>query len=372
MTHSKQSPSDPRPGMTLADRFGPRLGGADIMSGNEPMLTAPAPWHEFETMRDAQVDLGTEKTLELTVVNRDIIADGIVALDLSAPDGRSLPDWAPGAHIELVLDGSTIRQYSLIGSHTNSAVWKIAVRYQKAGRGGSIRVHEMLNVGSKVVCRQPRNQFALLPAERYVFIAGGIGITPILSMVRAAEEAGADWFLAYGGRSRDSMAFLNELSRHGEHFRAWPRDESGRIPLDSLVGNIDSPTRVYCCGPEPLLNAVQIACAANPSISLHFERFTPPQPETASSQESIEVELKASNKTVLVAPNQSILEAVEEAGVEILSSCRNGMCGTCETDVIEGQPEHRDCFLSKDEQASGATMMICVSRAKSPRLVLDL
>jgi ferredoxin-NADP reductase len=223
--------------------------------------------------------------------------------------------------------------------------------------------------------RGPRNHFPLLSSPRYQFIAGGIGITPILAMIEAAVARGAEWQLLYGGRKRESMAFLDELSAYGDSVTVWPQDERGFLPVDSVLGEPRDDTLVYCCGPETLLDAVETACRPWPAGSLHTERFAA-KPETAEPAPgalgTFEVECRQSGVTVTVGPDESILDAVEAAGVEVLASCMAGVCGTCETAVLEGKPKHRDSVLTQVEREAGQMMLICVSRSCSERLVLDI
>jgi ferredoxin-NADP reductase len=220
--------------------------------------------------------------------------------------------------------------------------------------------------------RGPRNNFPLAPSPRYLFIAGGIGITPMLPMVRAAVAARAEWQLVYGGRQRSSMAFLDELAGHGERVRVWPQDEAGFLPLDELLGQPQPDTLVYCCGPEPLLSAVERGCAGWPRGALHVERFVAKPLTEPVRTEAFEVRLASSGLTLTVPVDRSILSVVEEAGVGVLSSCGEGTCGTCETPVLEGVPDHRDSVLDAEQREAGDCMMICVSRSCTPRLVLDL
>ena len=308
--------------------------------------------------------LATERELATLVAEKVGLADGVVALSLRAAGGGELPAWEPGAHVDLVLPGGVARQYSLCGDPDDRSVYRIAVLREPDGRGGSRHVHDELEAGGSVRVRGPRNHFPLLPARRYVFIAGGIGVTPILPMLARAEAAGAEWRLLYGGRTRASMAFLDELARYGEKVVVAPQDECGLLDLDRWLPGDD--TLVYCCGPEPLLAAVE---ARRPE-RLRVERFAPR--ENVVGGEGFEVVLRGSGVTVEVAPDASILEAVERAGVPILSSCREGTCGTCETVVLDGVPDHRDAVLSADERAAGDVMMICVSRSCTPRIVLEL
>ncbi|MFF0013959.1 PDR/VanB family oxidoreductase [Streptomyces sp. NPDC005374] len=305
---------------------------------------------------------------ELVVDRRDSAADGVLALTLRHPLGEQLPAWEPGAHIDVLLGPGLERQYSLCGDPADRSGWRIAVLREPAGRGGSAHVHEQLEQGDKVRVRGPRNHFALRPAPRYRFIAGGIGITPILPMLAAAEAEGAQWTLLYGGRSRDSMAFTEELSRYGDRVTVAPQDETGLLDLASVLDGVPEGTLVYCCGPGALLDAVEARC---PAGLLHVERFAPKEQPVGANTE-FEVELAQSGKSLTVPADVSVLDAVRASGVEVLFSCTEGTCGTCETDVLEGTPDHRDSVLTDEEREAGETMMICVSRCRGRKLVLDL
>ncbi|KUN74511.1 ferredoxin [Streptomyces canus] len=311
----------------------------------------------------------------LTVAARTLAADGVVSLTLRRPDGGALPAWAPGAHIDVLLDGDAdglVRQYSLCGHPAERETWQIAVLREPEGRGGSAYVHDHLREGSTVRVRGPRNNFPLRPATRHLFVAGGVGITPILPMVEAAEAAGADWSLLYGGRTRTSMAFLDRLAPHGERVLVRPQDEYGLLDLAAHLGVPKEGTLVHACGPEPLLRAVQEQCAGWPPGTLGVERFAPVATTGTGAATAFELELARSGLTLTVPPDRSVLDTVEEAGVTVDFSCREGTCGTCETDVLDGTPDHRDSLLTEDERAAGDTMLICVSRSCGPRLVLDL
>lgn len=299
---------------------------------------------------------------------RRLIADGVLALTLADPLGAPLPVWAPGAHIDLLLAPGLERQYSLCGDPADRTSWRIAVLREEHGRGGSAYAHERLGLGDKVRFRGPRNHFALRTAPRYRFVAGGIGITPILPMLAAAEAAGAEWSLLYGGRSRSSMAFAGELARYGDRVTLAPEDETGLLDLPPVLDHLPDDTLVYCCGPGPLLYAVAARC---PAGRLHVERFRPKE-QLGHEEGEFEVVLARSGRRLTVPPGVSVLDAVRAAGVEVLYSCTEGTCGTCETEVVEGTPDHRDSLLTEDERAAGETMLICVSRCRGKRLVLDL
>lgn len=209
-------------------------------------------------------------------------------------------------------------------------------------------------------------------AEAYLFIAGGIGITPLLAMAREASRTRTPWRLVHGGRSRTSMAFGTELTALAElpggSVEFVPQDECGHIDLDVLLGELPFGTQVYCCGPEPLLAAVEERCPA-----ARTERFAAPAtPQRDGEDTAFDVLCSRAGRTVEVGPESSVLDALEGAGITVPSSCRDGICGTCETKVLEGTPDHRDFLLSEGEKAAGASMMLCVSRSHTPRLVLDL
>ncbi|MFC8089003.1 PDR/VanB family oxidoreductase [Streptomyces sp. NPDC057301] len=305
---------------------------------------------------------------ELVVARREFAADGVLALTLRHPLGEQLPAWEPGAHIDVVLGPELERQYSLCGDPADRTAWRIAVLREPDGRGGSAHVHEQVGQGHKVRVRGPRNHFRLEPASRYVFVAGGIGITPILPMLAAAEAAGAALTLLYGGRTRQSMAFAEELGPYGGRVTVAPQDESGLLDLASVLDDLPTGTLVYCCGPGPLLDAVEARC---PSEVLRVERFQAKEQPVGEDGE-FDVELAQSGLTLTVAQGVSVLDTVRAAGIEVLFSCTEGTCGTCETDVLDGTPDHRDSVLTREEQESGETMMICVSRCRGKRLVLDL
>lgn len=316
-----------------------------------------------------------EQELRLRVRRMEWEAEGVLSVVLEALDGGELPRWSPGAHLDLHLPDVITRQYSLCGSPTERTRWRIAVLREVEGRGGSAAVHTRLRPGDIVDVVGPRNNFALHQATAYLFVAGGIGITPLLPMIEAADHAGTPWRLLYGGRTRSSMAFVDDLTeRYGDRVEVVPQDELGLLDLDALLAEPEDDTLVYCCGPEPLLAAVEERCRAWPAGTLHVERFAPkPRLEPEPGEEiAFEVVLKRSDTTFTVPPGMSVLEALEANGLEAPNSCREGICGTCETPVIEGIPDHRDSLLSPEEQAANDTMMICVGRCTTPRLVLDL
>ena len=313
-----------------------------------------------------------ESETAVRVEAKHVAADGVVVLDLGGLDGKPFPPWEAGAHVDLVLDAAPTRQYSLCGDPQDRATLRIGVLRDPDGSGSSRHVHDALEVGDVVRVRGPRNHFPLEPSPRYLFIAGGIGITPILPMIAAAQAAGSDWRLVYAGRRRTSMAFLPELAAHGSRVSVRPKDESGPLDLDELLGTPQDGTLVYCCGPERLLAAVEARCAGWPAGAVNVERFHPRPLAEAAPTEAFEVVLERSGLTLPVPADRSVLDVVEAAGVDVLSSCREGTCGTCEVRVLGGAPDHRDSVLGEVERASGQATMICVSRSTTPHLVLDL
>ena len=328
-----------------------------------------------ESSNTAMATVFSERRTDLVVTGRQPRADGVIALTLADPSGDQLPAWTPGAHIDVLLGDDLVRQYSLCGSPGDQHTWRIGVLLDANGRGGSRRVQETLHVGDAVAVRGPRNHFPLHAAAEYIFIAGGIGITPILPMIGMAEGSGAEWQLWYGGRGRTSMAFVDELEAFGDRVKFWPDDERGLLPLDDILGRPREGALVYCCGPEPLLAAVEQRCAGWPPGTLHIERFAAKARDPASAggtTAAFEVVCQRSGVTVMVPPETSIIDALEANGISVLSSCLEGVCGTCETAVLEGIPDHRDSLLSAEERESNEYMMICVSRSLSERLVLDL
>lgn len=312
-------------------------------------------------------------TVTLEIRSKDAVADGVVSLTLSRPDGGRLPDWTPGSHIDLVLPDGTIRQYSLCGDRWDAHSYRIAVLREPAGRGGSAYVHERLAPGDLVGVGGPRNNFPLVPAGQYLFIAGGIGITPLLPMIQQAELMGVDWSLLYGGRTRSSMAFREELSQtYGDRVHLAPQDECGLLDLATWLGEPAPGTKVYCCGPAPLLASMERACSTWPPYSLRTERFTAAVQTAPVRGTPFEVELRRTGSTVTVEPGVSILQAIRRAGADVLSSCEQGTCGTCLTPVLEGVPDHRDSLLAEHERAANDCMFPCVSRSCGDRLVLDI
>ncbi|MFE7514008.1 PDR/VanB family oxidoreductase [Streptomyces sp. NPDC057540] len=306
---------------------------------------------------------GSTVPRKVTVTRRTTPAEGVVELRL---EGDGLPGWQPGAHVDLVLPSGLVRQYSLCGDPADPSAYTVATRLIEDGRGGSREVHEQLHEGVEIEVRGPRNRFPLVGSPAYVFVAGGIGITPVLPMLRAAEAAGADWRLVYCGRSRATMPYLEEIERlgGGDRVTVVAEDESG-LPELEFLGRLPVGTAVYCCGPDGLMDAV--AGAMPDGRAPRLERFGAAAPAGGTA---FKVELRRSGRTVTVAADQSVLAAVREEVPGLMYSCRQGFCGTCRQRVLEGEIDHRDELLT-DEEREGS-MLVCVSRCSGGRLVLDL
>ncbi|MFF2193241.1 PDR/VanB family oxidoreductase [Streptomyces sp. NPDC058157] len=299
--------------------------------------------------------------LRTLIVSRTEPAEGVLRLVLESDE---LPAWTPGAHVDVRLPSGLVRQYSLCGDPADTGRYTIAVRLVEDGRGGSREAHAQLVEGAELDVRTPRNRFELLPAPSYAFVAGGIGITPVLPMLRAATRAGADWTLLYGGRSRASMPFLAELAAYGDRVTVVAQDEAGLPDLAPLAA-LRPGTLVYCCGPEPLTAAV-LAAAPDPA-AVHLERFGA---AAAGPARPFTVELARTGGAVEVGAGESALSAVRRVLPDTPYSCEQGFCGTCRHRVLAGAVDHRDELLTDEERAD--SMLLCVSRAASDRLTLDL
>lgn len=312
--------------------------------------------------------------LTLEILAKRPAADGVVEVVLGCSDGAELPPWLPGAHLDLHLGDGLQRQYSLCGSLDDRSVYRLGVLREPASRGGSQLVHDGLAPGQSIEVTGPSNHFELESSPSYRFVAGGIGITPLMPMLEAAEREGAEWSLTYMGRSRATMAFLEEIvQRHPGRIEVCPNDEVGILDLAQRYAEVPEDTLVYACGPEGMLRAMESATAHWPEGTLHLERFAPKDPEAlAQDRGAFTVRFTESEVEVEVPEDRSIVEVAEEAGVPVIFSCMEGTCGTCETRVLCGEVDHRDSILSDEEKAENDVMMICVSRAKGDRLELEI
>ncbi len=302
--------------------------------------------------------------MQRTIIDRiDPIAEDVVSLTLRGVDGPLAP-WRPGAHVDLALPNWLTRQYSLCGDPAERECYRVAVRHDHLSRGGSEYVHRFLRPARPLEVSSPRNHFPLEPAPEYLFVAGGIGITPIKPMLRAASESGSAVTLVYVGRSRASMPFADELlAAYGGRARIFATEKDGRPDFAALAAGVGPETLVFCCGPAPMLAAAE---AAFPAGRLRAERFRPAVRESAPDR-AFEAVCARSGRTIGVPVGKSLLDALNHAGTPAASGWREGVCGSCEITVLGGEPEHRD-----DIGAPAGRMYPCVSRALSPRLILDL
>jgi ferredoxin-NADP reductase len=304
------------------------------------------------------------------------VADDIVKLRLVAPDGRPMPRWTPGSHIDVECGTQDVaRQYSLCGDPAEATALEIAVLRETEGRGGSAWVHANVRPGDRLKIRGPRNHFRLDESlEKVIFIAGGIGITPISAMARRAQALGMDYELHYSGRRRSSMAFLDELmAQHGDRLHIYPSDEGRRNDFATLLGKPVPDAKVYACGPVRMLQALETSCAVWPEDSLRIEHFV----STAgtldpSKEQAFDVELKDSGLVLSVPPDQTVLQVLRASNIDIQSDCEEGLCGSCEVRVLAGNVDHRDVVLTRSEREAHNKMMTCCSRACGGRLVLEL
>ena len=320
---------------------------------------------------------GIERGFALSVTDRRVVAhdQDVIALTLAAPQGGPLPRWRPGAHLDVHLPSGRVRQYSLCGDPDVLDSYRIAVRRIPSGGGGSVEIHDDLAVGASITTGGPRNAFPLTvpgygsPAQRFRFIAGGIGITPILPMLAQAERLGVEWTMVYTGRRRDTLPFLDELAVFGDRIEIRTDDESGLPTADDLLGDCPGGTTVYACGPAPALTALRTALAGRDDVELHFERFAAPPVVDGTA---FSVSVASTGRTVRVGADETLLSALKREAVHAPYSCQQGFCGTCRTRVLAGAVDHRDTLLTAPERDAGM-MLICVSRGlDDDGLLLDL
>ena len=312
-----------------------------------------------------------EQTFEVRLRALIWEAPGVLSLELAAPDGSALPPFAPGAHIDLKLPDGTLRQYSLCGDPNDTSHYRLGIRAVAGGLSSSF-IHRHLRPGELLTVSAPRNNFPLVDAARYIFVAGGIGITPLIPMMREASTKGRPWTLLYCNRRNEDAPFLAEIKKLCGEISLHSSEAGTRLDAAQRLGTVQPDTVVYCCGPESLMTAVEESTAAWPEGSIHFEWFTPRSRPADETSDSFEVVCQRSGLTLAVPPDKSIMTVLSEAGIEVPRSCEQGICGTCETRVISGEVDHRDSILSTSERAANQTMMICVSRARGSRLVLDI
>ncbi|WP_327682850.1 PDR/VanB family oxidoreductase [Kitasatospora sp. NBC_00458] len=337
----------------FGDRYSPALGGPLLRRSPRRPFSRPTP------------------ALQLVVTARRRAAADVVELTLADPSGGPLPPWQPGAHLRLALPSGRERHYSLCGDPADTAAYRIAVRRLPAGGGGSVEIHDTLHPGTRLTARRPRNGFAFCTEPAVLLLAGGIGITPLLPMVHEARRHGLDWHLVHTGRSAGTLPFADELRAldpHRVHLRT--DDEHGGPPTGAeLLAHAPRGAAVYCCGPAPMLAAVQRALDGSPAASLHFERFGA---APITDGEPFAVRLGADGPVLDVPADRSALDVLREARPDLAYSCHQGFCGTCEVRLLAGTADHRDRRLTAEQRAAGA-LLPCVSRAAAGEtLVLDV
>lgn len=307
------------------------------------------------------------------------VAEGVLALELRDAQAQPLPPFTAGAHVDLHLpEAGLVRQYSICSDPADRSRYIVAVALDAASRGGSRFVHERIRAGATLQIGYPRNNFPLVEgAAATVMVAGGIGVTPLLAMARRLSALGRPWMLYLCARTPERAAFLQELLQlpHGcvvPVFDGMPG--VGSLDLSRVVRDAPAGAHFYCCGPSPMLTAFAEATRGVEASRVHVEWFTAPAPTVlaGTANGSFQVRLQRSGKAITVAGDESVLEALERCGVSVPSSCRDGVCGTCEVRVLAGTPEHRDLVLSPDEQRKGDRMFVCVSRCSGNELLLDL
>ena len=307
--------------------------------------------------------------LLLRIAQKQAVTKRISAFTLVAAEGGPLPDHGAGAHIE-VQTAAGPRAYSLIDwPEQQPGAWQIAVQREDDGDGGSRAMHA-LNPGDTIEATEPKNDFELRPGDMPVaLLAGGIGVTPLISMATELAASGRPFVFHHAGRSAGDMAYVEQLAtifgdRYSPHF-----DDTAPLDLGALMAGL-SGHALYICGPKGMIEAARAAAEAAGLTDIHVELFT--NAAHAAGDSAFEVEIASSGQVITVAPDQTIIEALEAAGLDPLYDCQRGDCGICQTEVIAGTPDHRDVVLSQAERDSGKVMQICVSRARSTRLVLDL
>lgn len=301
-------------------------------------------------------------------------ADDVASYEFQPIDTPALPPFEAGAHIDLYLPESRVRSYSLVNDPHERHRYVIAVQHEVAGRGGSTWMHRSPRVGDRFTISMPMNDFPLSEdARESVFICGGIGITPVVSMIRRLERTGGSWQLHYAARERSRAAYARDLAQIGAadsritmHLQA----EGGRLDVRRVVERAAADAHLYCCGPRGMVDEFIAACASRPHEKVHFERFAAAS-ESATGG-GFDVVLKSDGRRIQVAPGKTILDTLLDHGVDVQYACSAGVCGTCRTGVIDGVPDHRDDFLTDEEKAANRAVMVCCSGSLSPTLVLDL
>lgn len=312
--------------------------------------------------------------LFLRVHRLEWAAEGILIIELRSPDGASLPAFSAGAHIDITLPNGLVRSYSLANDPSETHRYVLGIGLDPASKGGSTFIHRDLRIGQKLAVNAPRNHFALHEeAGHTLLIAGGIGVTPILAMAHRLHALKRSFAVVYAAREKSRAAFADELRALAPTFTLHlDAEQGGPLDIAKAIASAPAGTHVYCCGPVPMLAAFEAATAHLPPETVHLEYFKAPVADNQAASTSFEVELSSSGKVFTIPSDKSILDVLTSAGVSAASACHEGICGSCEVALVSGEADHRDAVLTAAEKAANKTIMICVSRAKSPRLVLDL
>jgi vanillate monooxygenase ferredoxin subunit len=312
---------------------------------------------------------------QVKVLTRRQEAEGIDSFELAREDGRPLPAFSAGSHIDVHLPGGLLRQYSLCNDSGEQHRYRIAVLRDAASRGGSVAMHDAVHAGDTLTISEPRNHFPLEHAPHTLLLAGGIGITPLLCMAQRLRTAGSSFELHYATRSLARTAFRDEIAAFGERVRLHldDGDSAQKLDLPAVLAAQPSGTRLYVCGPTGFIDyVVQTAKSRGwPADLIHLEYFGA-APQDTSGDQAFEVRLASTGKSYAIPANKTVVQALADQGVEIMISCEQGVCGTCLTRVLEGECDHRDLYLTDEEKAANDQFLPCCSRARSKTLVLDL
>lgn len=320
-------------------------------------------------MTDASSARATTLRARLTAIR--YAAEGIHLYEFSPVDGGALPAFTAGAHVDLHLPNGLIRQYSLCNAQDETHRYVVGIKRDPASRGGSTYIHDQLKVGTVLQLGAPRNHFDLHEEARHtVLVAGGIGVTPIACMAQRLEALGTSYELHYSVRKRDEAAFLDVLSGPRLHLHVDAENGNAPMALKDIVAKAPQDAHLYCCGPGPMLDAFEAACAGRPDGHVHLERFSAAAP--AAAEGGYSVQLARSGRTIRIAPGCTILDTLRQEGIDVQASCEQGICGSCETRVLAGRPDHRDSLLSEEEKRANTVMMVCCSGSHDDLLVLDL
>jgi vanillate O-demethylase ferredoxin subunit len=318
-------------------------------------------------------------TFRVAVARKAVAATDICTFELVSTDGTPLPAFSAGSHIDVTLPGGITRQYSLCNSPAESHRYLIGVLKDANSRGGSKAMHEVVKEGDLLTISAPRNHFALAhDAQRHLLLAGGIGVTPILCMVERLAVMGTDFKMHYAARSRERMAFVDRIQGSAFAGQVQFHFDDGaaaqKLDLGAVLAKPEAGTHLYVCGPKGFMDAVLSTARAQGwgEEQLHWEFFAGADTAPRVDDGGFEVQLASSGRVISITPDKTVVQALAEAGVEVLTSCEQGVCGTCLTRVLEGEPDHRDMYLAPEEQAANDQFLPCCSRSKSPRLVLDL